>query len=136
MTGINATTFNPYLVPSSSTKIRGEEEKSPVAGVSEQGETEKDGSLKINVSSASTDAAAAQAASDPVEQLKKQIADTQKLLTQQRAQLAGTQRGQANAEQKAQQVMNLQTQIMGTNATLQTLQAALVQATSGVDTHA
>jgi hypothetical protein len=134
MTGINATTFNPYLAASSSISIRGEEK--PAAVASEQDETEKDGSLKINVNSASTDAAAAQSASDPVEQLKKQIEETQKRLTEQRAQLASAQRGQASAEQKAQQVMNLQTQIMGTNATLQTLQAALVQATSGVDTHA
>ncbi|NJP64710.1 hypothetical protein HCG53_30305, partial [Pseudomonas brassicacearum] len=40
-------------------------------------------------------------------------------------------------EQKAQETMAIQTQIMATQATLQTLQAALLQAmTVSIDTHA
>jgi hypothetical protein len=47
------------------------------------------------------------------------------------------QKSQASEEQKAQQAMAIQTQIMGTQAALQTLRAALLQAmTVSVDTHA
>ena len=67
---------------------------------------------------------------------RKQIEQTQKTLTEQQAQLANVQKGQASDEQKAQQVMEVQAQIAVTNSTLQVLQAALLQAMFSVDVHA
>ncbi|NVL29836.1 hypothetical protein F2S74_02045 [Pseudomonas syringae pv. actinidiae] len=59
--------------------------------------------------------------------MKQEIKDTQKQLAQQQAQLAAAQSGKGTPEEKAQKAMAIQAQISGTSATLQTLQASLLQ---------
>lgn len=136
MTTISGTTLNLY--PSSPLKatIREPEDKatSALAPVDDSAEQSDEASTKP---SKVTGDLAATSSTSYVEQLKKQIEQAQKLLAQQQAQLQSVERGQASDEQKAQQAMAIQTQIMGTSASLQTLQSALLQAMSGsVDTHA
>lgn len=58
------------------------------------------------------------------------------MLAEQQAQLASSERGNASAEQKAQQVMEIQTQIAVTASNIQVLQATLLQAMLSVDVHA
>lgn len=75
---------------------------------------------------------------ETIEKLQQQIKETQKQLTELRAQLAAAQAGTGTAEEKAQRVMALQVQIATTSATLQTQQGALLQliTSGGVNTTA
>ncbi|MBC3373736.1 hypothetical protein HU762_07250 [Pseudomonas sp. SWRI92] len=138
MTSISATTVNPYPLSAPKVSIRGAEEEkvlSPVAPTDSA--EEKDKKLEVDTSGANIAGVGGSNGSNVIEQLKKQIERTEKLLADQQAQLARVQKSQANQEQKAQETMAIQTQIMGTQATLQTLQAALLQAmTVSIDTHA
>jgi hypothetical protein len=138
MTSISATTVNPYPLSAPKVSIRGaEEEKAVSPVVSPDSGEEKEKELKVDTSGANIAGVGGSNGSDIIEQLKKQIERTEKLLADQQAQLARVQKSRANEEQKAQQAMAIQTQIMGTQATLQTLQAALLQAmTVSIDTHA
>jgi vacuolar-type H+-ATPase subunit I/STV1 len=138
MTSISATTVNPYPLSAPKVSIRGaEEEKAVSPVVSPDADEDKDKELKVDTSGANIAGVGGSNGSDIIEQLKKQIERTEKLLADQQAQLARVQKSRANEEQKAQQAMAIQTQIMGTQATLQTLQAALLQAmTVSIDTHA
>ncbi|WLG96829.1 hypothetical protein [Pseudomonas sp. FP198] len=138
MTSISATTVNPYPLSAPKVSIRGaEEEKAVSPVVSPDTDEDKDKELKVDTSGANIAGVGGSNGSDIIEQLKKQIERTEKLLADQQAQLARVQKSRANEEQKAQQAMAIQTQIMGTQATLQTLQAALLQAmTVSIDTHA
>ena len=95
--------------------------------------TDEDGKLRVD--SAGARIASVGDSGDPIEALKKQIEEAQKLLAAQQAQLASAQKRQDD-EQMAQQVMEIQTQIAATSSTLQVLQAALLQAMFSVDTHA
>ncbi|WP_335943412.1 hypothetical protein [Pseudomonas sp. G166] len=138
MTSISATTVNPYPMSASKVSIKGAEEEktvSPVAAT--ETDDDKDKTLQVDTRGANVAGAGAEAGDSTIEQLKKQIEQAEKLLAQQQAQLARVQKSQASEEQKAQQAMALQTQIMGTQATLQTLRASLLQAmTVSIDTHA
>jgi hypothetical protein len=138
MTSISATTVNPYPLSAPKVTIRGaEEEKAVNPAVSADDSEDKDKSLKVDTSGANIEGVGGSNGSNVIEQLKKQIEQTEKLLAEQQAQLARVQKSQANQEQKAQEAMAIQTQIMATQATLQTLQAALLQAmTVSIDTHA
>ncbi|WP_434696875.1 hypothetical protein J3P89_04985 [Pseudomonas sp. Z1-14] len=138
MTSISATTVNPYPLSAPKVSIRGaEEEKAVSPVVSPDTGEEKDKELKVDTSGANIAGVGGSNGSNIIEQLKKQIERTEKLLADQQAQLARVQKSRADEEQKAQQAMAIQTQIMGTQATLQTLQAALLQAmTVSIDTHA
>ncbi|WP_434628559.1 hypothetical protein J3P84_05565 [Pseudomonas sp. Z1-29] len=140
MTSISATTVNPYPLSAPKVSIRGAEEEkavSPVVSPDTGEEKDKDKGLKVDTSGANIAGVGGSNGSNIIEQLKKQIERTEKLLADQQAQLARVQKSRANEEQKAQQAMAIQTQIMGTQATLQTLQAALLQAmTVSIDTHA
>ncbi|WP_434698795.1 hypothetical protein [Pseudomonas sp. D1-1] len=140
MTSISATTVNPYPLSAPKVSIRGAEEEkavSPVVSPDTGEEKDKDKELKVDTSGANIAGVGGSNGSNIIEQLKKQIERTEKLLADQQAQLARVQKSRANEEQKAQQAMAIQTQIMGTQATLQTLQAALLQAmTVSIDTHA
>ncbi|WPN64544.1 hypothetical protein QMK47_06020 [Pseudomonas sp. P9_35] len=138
MTSISATTVNPYPLSAPKVSIRGAEEEKAVSPVASTDSSEdKDKKLEVDTSGANVAGAGAEAGGDIIEQLKKQIEQAEKLLAQQQAQLARVQKSQASEEQKAQQAMALQTQIMGTQATLQTLRASLLQAmTISIDTHA
>ncbi|WP_434605610.1 hypothetical protein [Pseudomonas sp. R1-7] len=138
MTSISATTVNPYPLSAPKVSIRGAEEEKAVSPVtsSETGEG-KDKTLKVDTSGANIAGVGGSSGSNVIEQLKKQIERTEKLLAEQQAQLARVQKSRADQEQKAQETMAIQTQIMATQATLQTLQAALLQAmTVSIDTHA
>lgn len=75
---------------------------------------------------------------ETIEKLQRQIKETQKQLTELRAQLAAAQAGTGTPEEKAQRVMALQVQIATTSATLQTQQGALLQliTSGGVNTTA
>ncbi|UZE24771.1 hypothetical protein LOY67_04970 [Pseudomonas sp. B21-056] len=133
MTTISATIASPYSISTPKVSIRGTDDTT--ASTDASGEKEK--SLKVDTSGANVAGAPASKGVDVIEQIKKQIEQTEKLLAQQQAQLARVQKSQASEEQKAQQAMAIQTQIMGTQAALQTLRGALLQAmTVGVDTHA
>ncbi|WP_207815880.1 hypothetical protein [Pseudomonas sp. 50_B] len=135
MTTINANVVNPYPLsaPKAKTGEAEDTSTSPLAPVAENKDAE-DQELRVNSADASIDAV--KGGGDPVKQLQKQIEQTQKILAQQQAQLAGVEKGQASDEQKVQQVMEIQTQIAVTNSTLQVLQAALLQAMFSVDVHA
>ncbi|WLH11796.1 hypothetical protein PSH58_23580 [Pseudomonas hefeiensis] len=138
MTSISATTVNPYPLSAPKVSIKGAEDEAAVSpAVSTDASDDKDQQLKVDTSGANIAGAPASGSGDVIEQLKKQIEQTEKLLAEQQAQLARVQKSQANQEQKAQEAMAIQTQIMATQATLQTLQAALLQAmTVSIDTHA
>ena len=139
MTSISATTVNPYPLSAPKVSIRGAEEEKAVSPVALADSSEdKDKKLAVDTSGANIAGAGASSGSgDVIEQLKKQIEQTEKLLAEQQAQLARVQKSRADEEQKAQETMAIQTQIMATQATLQTLQAALLQAmTISIDTHA
>lgn len=138
MTSISATTVNPYPLSAPKVSIRGaEEEKAVSPVVTTDSSEDKDKELKVDTSGANIAGVGGGNGSNIIEQLKKQIERTEKLLADQQAQLARVQKSRADEEQKAQQAMAIQTQIMGTQATLQTLQAALLQAmTVSIDTHA
>lgn len=139
MTSISATTVNPYPLSAPKVSIRGAEEEKAVSPVTSTDSSEdKDKALKVDTSGANIAGAGGSSGSgDVIEQLKKQIERTEKLLAEQQAQLARVQKSQADQEQKSQEAMAIQTQIMATQATLQTLQAALLQAmTVSIDTHA
>lgn len=142
MTSISATTVNPYPTSTPKVTIKGASEEqavSPAASTDTSADKDKDGTLRVSMggTSASGGGGSSSTSDTTAEQLEKQIKQAEKLLAEQQAQLARTQKGQASEEQKAQQTMALQTQIMGTQATLQTLEASLLQATAGsVDTHA
>ncbi|WP_109512612.1 hypothetical protein [Pseudomonas ovata] len=72
-----------------------------------------------------------------IEQIKKQIEDTQEMLEKLREQLAAVQKGSADDDTKAQQSMAIQSQIIAASANLQTLQASLLELIGGsVDTKA
>ena len=75
---------------------------------------------------------------ETIEKLQQQIKETQKQLTELRAQLAAAQASTGTPEEKAQRVMALQVQIATTSATLQTQQGALLQliTSGGVNTTA
>jgi vacuolar-type H+-ATPase subunit I/STV1 len=138
MTSISATTVNPYPLSAPKVSIRGAEEEKAVSPVvtPDSSEDEKK-ELKVDTSGANIAGVGGSNGSNIIEQLKKQIERTEKLLADQQAQLARVQKSRGDEEQKAQQAMAIQTQIMGTQATLQTLQAALLQAmTVSIDTHA
>ncbi|WP_053182238.1 hypothetical protein [Pseudomonas thivervalensis] len=138
MTSISATTINPYLSSAPKVSIRGTEEEKAVSPVTstEAGE-DKDKKLEADTGGASIAGVGSGSGSDIIEQLKKQIERTEKLLAEQQAQLAQVQQSRADEEQKAQETTAIQIQIMATQATLQTLQAALLQAiTVSIDTHA
>ena len=135
MTTITATIVNPYPLSApktASTEAEGNS-ASPLAPVDDSKDGQ-DKELRVNSGEANIDAV--KAGGDPVKALQKQIEQTQKTLTEQQAQLANVQKGQASDEQKAQQVMEVQAQIAVTNSTLQVLQAALLQAMFSVDVHA
>jgi hypothetical protein len=133
MTTISATSVNPYPMSTPKVSIKGTDDTTS----STDAGSEKDQSLKVDTSGANVAGAPASKGVDVIEQIKKQIEQTEKLLAQQQAQLARVQKSQASEEQKAQEAMAIQTQIMGTQAALQTLRAALLQAMAGsVDTHA
>ncbi|KKA07138.1 hypothetical protein VP02_15205 [Pseudomonas ogarae] len=139
MTSISATTVNPYPLSAPKVSIRGAEEEKAVSPVASTDSSEdKDKKLEVDTSGANiAGAGGSSGSSDVIEQLKKQIEQTEKLLAEQQAQLARVQKSRADEEQKAQETMAIQTQIMATQATLQTLQAALLQAmTVSIDTHA
>ncbi|WP_420231529.1 hypothetical protein ACN079_20065 [Pseudomonas sp. ABY48] len=139
MTSISATTVNPYPLSAPKVSIRGAEEEKAVSPVASTDSSEdKDKKLEVDTSGANiAGAGGSSGSSDVIEQLKKQIEQTEKLLAEQQAQLARVQKSRADQEQKAQETMAIQTQIMATQATLQTLQAALLQAmTVSIDTHA
>ncbi|WP_417693894.1 hypothetical protein [Pseudomonas sp.] len=140
MTSISAITVNPYPLSAPKVSIKGAEDEAAVSpAVSTDASEDKDRQLKVDTSGANIAGAPASGggSGDVIEQLKKQIEQTEKLLAEQQAQLARVQKSQANQEQKAQEAMAIQTQIMATQATLQTLQAALLQAmTISIDTHA
>ncbi|MCQ6257339.1 hypothetical protein [Pseudomonas sp. Q11] len=138
MTSISATTVNPYPLSAPKVSIKGAEDEAAISpAVSADDSDDKDQQLKVDTSGANIAGAPASGSGDVIEQLKKQIEQTEKLLAEQQAQLARVQKSQANQEQKAQETMAIQTQIMATQATLQTLQAALLQAmTVSIDTHA
>ncbi|TNB77712.1 hypothetical protein FHJ31_26970 [Pseudomonas sp. Fig-3] len=138
MTSISAITVNPYPLSAPKVSIKGAEDVAAVSpAVSTDASEDKDRQLKVDTSGANIGGAPASGSGDVIEQLKKQIEQTEKLLAEQQAQLARVQKSQANQEQKAQEAMAIQTQIMATQATLQTLQAALLQAmTISIDTHA
>ncbi|ROM76213.1 hypothetical protein BK654_16355 [Pseudomonas brassicacearum] len=138
MTSISATTVNPYPLSAPKVSIKGTQEEQALSPVSstETGD-DKDKTLQVDTRGANVAGAPSSGGGDIIEQLKKQIEQAEKLLAQQQAQLARVQKSQANEELKAQQAMAIQTQIMGTQATLQTLRASLLQAmTVSVDTHA
>ncbi|MCJ8207003.1 hypothetical protein [Pseudomonas sp. RGM2987] len=133
MTTISATIASPYSISTPKVSIKGTDDTTS----STDAGSEKEKSLKVDTSGANVAGAPASKGVDVIEQIKKQIEQTEKLLAQQQAQLARVQKSQASEEQKAQQAMAIQTQIMGTQAALQTLRGALLQAmTVGVDTHA
>jgi hypothetical protein len=135
MTTISATTVNPYPMSAPKVSIKGTTEET--ADATTDAGSEKEKSLKVDTSGANVAGAPSSTGVDVIEQIKKQIEQTEKLLAQQQVQLARVQKSQASEEQKAQQAMAIQTQIMGTQAALQTLRAALLQAmTVGIDTHA
>lgn len=139
MTSISATTVNPYPLSAPKVSIRGAEEEKTVSPVtSTDGSEDKSKKLEVDTGGANiAGAGGSSGSSDVIEQLKKQIEQTEKLLAEQQAQLARVQKSRADEEQKAQETMAMQTQIMATQATLQTLQAALLQAmTVSIDTHA
>ena len=138
MTSISATTVNPYPLSAPKVSIRGaEEEKAASPAVSADSGEDKDKTLKVDTGGANIEGVGGSNGSNVIEQLKKQIERTEKLLAEQQAQLARVQKSQGDQEQKAQEAMAIQTQIMATQATLQTLQAALLQAmTVSIDTHA
>jgi len=137
MTTISATTVNPYPLSAPKTRIGGAAEETTTSPTSTDAADEKEQALKVDTSGANIAGAPASSGVDVIEQLKKQIEQAEKLLAQQQAELARVQKSQANEEQKVQQAMAIQTQIMGTQAALQTLRAALLQAMAGsVDTHA
>ncbi|SCY09263.1 hypothetical protein [Pseudomonas sp. NFACC37-1] len=137
MTSISATTVNPYPLSAPKVSIRGAEEEKAVSPVASTDTDDKDKTLQVDTRGANVAGAPASGGGDIIEQLKKQIEQAEKLLAQQQAQLARVQKSQANEEQKTQQAMAIQTQIMGTQAMLQTLRASLLQAmTVSVDTHA
>ena len=134
MTTISATIASPYSMSTPKVSIKGTNDDTTA---STEAGSEKETSLKVDTSGANVAGAPASKGVDVIEQIKKQIEQTEKLLAQQQAQLARVQKSQASEEQKAQQAMAIQTQIMGTQAALQTLRGALLQAmTVGVDTHA
>ncbi|ROM71869.1 hypothetical protein BK653_08280 [Pseudomonas brassicacearum] len=138
MTSISATTVNPYPLSAPKVSIKGAQEEQALSPVSstETGD-DKDKTLQVDTRGANVAGAPSSGGGDIIEQLKKQIEQAEKLLAQQQAQLARVQKSQANEELKAQQAMAIQTQIMGTQATLQTLRASLLQAmTVSIDTHA
>jgi len=138
MTSISASTVNPYPLSAPKVTIRGAEEEKAVSPVTstDSGE-DKDKKLKVDTSGANIAGVGGSSGNNVIEQLKKQIERTEKLLAEQQAQLARVQKSQADQEQKSQETMAIQTQIMATQATLQTLQAALLQAmTVSIDTHA
>ncbi|AXA55556.1 hypothetical protein ACNT2N_09855 [Pseudomonas thivervalensis] len=136
MTSISATTINPYLSSAPKVSIRGTEEEKAVSPVTST-ETGEDKKLEADTGGASIAGVGGSSGSDIIEQLKKQIERTEKLLAEQQAQLAQVQQSRADEEQKAQETTAIQIQIMATQATLQTLQAALLQAiTVSIDTHA
>ncbi|MCE4058168.1 hypothetical protein [Pseudomonas sp. Au-Pse12] len=130
MTTITANIVNPYPLSAPKAASAEAEGTNPLAPVDES----QDKELRVNSGDASIDAITA--GGDPVKALQKQIEQTQKILTEQQAQLANVQKGQASDEQKAQQMMEVQAQIAVTNSTLQVLQAALLQAMFSVDVHA
>ncbi|MBT2339397.1 MULTISPECIES: hypothetical protein [Pseudomonas] len=138
MTTISATSVNPYPLSAPTVRIKGAAEDTSVTSTAatDAGD-KKEKSLKVDTSGANIAGAPTSGGVDIIEQLKKQIEQTEKLLAQQQAELARVQKSQASQDQKAQQAMAIQTQIMGTQAALQTLRASLLQAmTVGVDTHA
>ncbi|KAE9638812.1 hypothetical protein EJA70_29990 [Pseudomonas sp. PB103] len=132
MISISANTVSSYPVAPSNVTIRDSQEQA----ASPLNATDAAGDEKLLVNSGRANIAAVGDSGDPIEALKKQIAEAQKLLAAQQAQLASTERSQASPEQKAQQVMEMQTQIAVTASNIQVLQATLLQAMLSVDTHA
>jgi len=135
MTGISAIPANPYPVAEPKAAV-GESDETVAAELEPMGETAGQDRQELRVNSSSANIDAAMGGGSTVEQLQKQIEQTQKMLDGQQAQMASVARGQATDEQKAQQAMEIQTQIAVTNSTLMGLQAALLQALFSVDVHA
>jgi len=136
MTTISATTLNPYLPSSPNISLKGAAE-TPASATSPTvslGITEEKDDKKLPEA---TGVSSGGSNKETIDELKKQIEQTEKLLAQQQAQLARIQNSRMAEEQKSQQAMALQNQIMGTQATLMTLRGALLQAmTVSIDTHA
>ncbi|EJL02440.1 MULTISPECIES: hypothetical protein [Pseudomonas] len=136
MTTISATTLNPYLPSSPNISLKGAAE-TPASATSPTvslGITEEKDDDKLPEA---TGVSSGGSNKETIDELKKQIEQTEKLLAQQQAQLARIQNSRMAEEQKSQQAMALQNQIMGTQATLMTLRGALLQAmTVSIDTHA
>ncbi|VVM57603.1 hypothetical protein PS662_01136 [Pseudomonas fluorescens] len=130
MINMNTITVNSYAV-SSPNVATGQPDERKLVPVVDQ--TDENGKLHVDSAGARIDSV--DTSGDPIAALKKQIEEAQKLLAAQQAQLANAQKRQDD-EQKAQQVMEIQSQIAATSSNLQVLQAALLQAMFSVDTHA
>ncbi len=94
MTSISATTVNPYPLSAPKVSIRGAEEEKAVSPVASTDSSEdKDKKLEVDTSGANIAGAGGSSGSgDVIEQLKKQIEQTEKLLAEQQAQLARVQK--------------------------------------------
>ncbi|NBF05086.1 hypothetical protein GV819_22630 [Pseudomonas sp. Fl5BN2] len=135
MTSISAITANPYPVAAPKAAVDGHDETGAGKLQSMDDTSGTDGQeLRVNSPDASIDAV--KASGNSIEELEKQIEQTQEMLAQQQAQLADMQKSQASDEQKAMQAMEMQTQIAVTSSNLLALQAALLQAIFGIDVHA
>ncbi|MGX9566231.1 hypothetical protein [Pseudomonas sp. CFBP 5748] len=132
------TVVNPYPFLAPNISIKGREDGasiSPAISTETDEDSVKGDALRVDISDANV--AGANSGGDLIEHLKKQIEQAEKLLANQQAQLARVQKSQTSEEQKTQQDMAIQTQIMGTQGALQTLRGALMQAmTVSIDTHA
>lgn len=144
MTTINTSSLGVYTSPFT-VSIRKDEAATAVADKTAATETDelagKDSTQAANGAAPAGGAgggAAADMNQESIDKIKEQIKATQKQLQQTQKQLSSVQNGSGTEEQKAQQAMAIQTQIMGLNSTLQALQGALLQlvTSGGVDTTA
>lgn len=137
MTTINTSSMSQYASPVN-LAVKKEADSATAPAVSEEKKTVGASLPPVEVKKSSGAGGGKSAAEETIEKIKEQIKQTQKQLAALQAQLAAAQGGSGTAEEKAQKAMAIQMQIASTNATLQTLQGALLQmmTSGGVNTTA
>jgi uncharacterized protein involved in exopolysaccharide biosynthesis len=137
MTTINTSSMSQYASPVN-LAVKKEADPATAQAVSEEKKTVGASLPPAEVKKSSGAGGGKSAAEETIEKIKEQIKQTQKQLAALQAQLAAAQGGSGTAEEKAQKAMAIQMQIASTNATLQTLQGALLQmmTSGGVNTTA
>ncbi|SHM80189.1 hypothetical protein SAMN05216593_103229 [Pseudomonas asturiensis] len=130
MTTINTSTLNAYS-SSLSVTVKNQEAQAATAVATDDKKTAETDVAAANatgpVEGGSAGGSSSSALDSTIEKIKEQIKQAQKQLAQEQSQLAAAQSGKGTPEEKAQKALSILSQIMATSATLQTLQASLLQ---------